>query len=152
MDEEHLPRAQKIALRLLGIRARSEKEIRRRLQKKKFSKNVVDETVAYLKRLRYLDDRRFTKDWIAARLEKPFGIGRISVELNVKGISQEIIREELTKVEQDYSEEKIVAQLVKQRAAKYKNIEPYKIKRRVFEYLARRGFRLESIQNAVQKL
>lgn len=149
---KEISKAKKIALRLLKIRSRSEHEIKERLKRKTISPEIIEYTVRYLKDQRLIDDRKFVKEWINARLTKPYGLRRISFELKNKGVSSELVKEELLCVQGDYNEENIVRELAKRCKEKYKNIERTTRKRRIFAYLARRGFSLEAIQNAVEHL
>ncbi len=144
--------AKETAFRLLKIRGRSEKELESRLQLKGFSDETIAETVEYLKRTKLIDDRQFTKSWINARLNKPFGLRRIAFELQKKGIAKELIEEGISNAKDVFDETQVVENLTKRRAARYGAIDKEKLRRRVFEFLARRGFSIETIQKSVQKL
>ena len=147
--DDKLAKAKQAALRLLKIRSRSEKEIRERLKLKKFSGEIIEEILEHLKKVQLVDDRQFTKDWINARLTKPFGLRRISFELRKKGIDDELLKEELAFVQVNYPEDDIVIALAKQRAARYKETDKTVLKKRVFNYLAYRGFNIDAIQKAI---
>ena len=149
---KELVKARNSAFRLLKIRNRSEREIRDRLKQKKISEDIIEQTIGYLKNIQLIDDRKFTKDWIAARLTKPFGLRRIIFELKGKGIDNEIIKEELACARQGYDEEGTVGILVKQCKEKFKETEQSKRRKKIFGYLARRGFSLTTIEKATQNL
>ena len=151
-DQKTLLKSKNVVFRLLKIRQRSEKEIRDRLKFKKTPKNIIEKTVYYFKNLRFIDDRQFAKDWINARLSKPFGLNRIRLELRQKGIEDTIIEEELALKKENYLEETIVSELVQRRFSRYKNLDKLKTKRRLFEYLIRRGFRIETINKVLRKI
>ncbi len=150
MDE--FKRAKTLAFQFLKIRNRSEKEILAQLSKKKISSQTLDQTIQYLKNLRLINDRQFARDWIAMRLQKPLGRRRIFFELKQKGISDEILEEEITAVPRQESEEQIVETLARRRLERYKSLDESKRKRRVFEYLARRGFEIDTITKVVEHL
>ena len=149
---EEFSKAKSTAFRLLKIRSRSEHEIKERLKRKTISPEIVERTVLYLKNQRLLDDQKFARDWINARLTKSYGLRRIAFELKEKGINSELINEELSCAREDYNEENIVRELAKRCKEKYKNTDKTKRKRRIFEYLARRGFSLEAIAKALEHL
>jgi len=86
------------------------------------------------------------------RLQKPLGRRRIFFELKQKGISDEILEEEITAVPRQESEEQIVETLARRRLERYKSLDESKRKRRVFEYLARRGFEIDTITKVVEHL
>lgn len=138
--------------RQLKIRLRSEKEIRTKLLEKRFSAPVIDETVRYFKTLDLIDDRRFARAWIQSRLKKPFGIKRIRLELRDKGIDADIIADELGRATADYPQEEVLLQLARRRYQKYLRLPAEKRKRRLLEYLARRGFDTGTIWKTLRQL
>ncbi len=149
---EECSRAKTSALRLLKIRPRSEHELRDRLKRKKFSPEVIEETIRYLKSYRFIDDAAFAKAWIKYRLTKPLGMNRIIQELKIKGIADDIIQDQRESAQEDLDEPSAVESLVKKKLKLYQNIEPLKRKKRIFDFLARRGFSLSLIQQAIRKL
>ena len=144
-------KAQESCLRLLKVRDRSEKEIRSRLLQRKFSKNIIDETIRYLKSSRLIDDRQFARNWIQARLNKPYGLKRINFELKQKGISDDLAKEELSRAVSTYHEEEVVLSLIKGRASRYKTLDPLKRKQRLFSYLMQRGFNADISNDGISK-
>lgn len=149
---QELARAKQIVFRLLKIRNRSEKEIKDRLKLKDLDDNTIEKTLQYFKDALLIDDRQFAKWWINARLTKPFGFRRIQFELKNKGIHDEIAKEELSAAFSQISEVRLMETLVRKRLSRYKNLDPLTKKRRLFEYLARRGFHIESINQTLQKI
>ena len=147
-----LSKAKISAFRLLKIRQRSVLELREKLAAKGIAKATVEETVAFLLEKKFLDDRAFAKAWIRYRQARPYGAQRIRMELRHKGIADEIIQEELGHAFGEYAEENVVLELARRRAARYRDIDPAKRKKRVFDFLARRGFGLDAINKAVRTL
>lgn len=145
-------KARNSAFRLLKLRPRSEYELRQKLKRKQYSDGIIDETIQYLKQLQLIDDRRFTKAWINSRLARPFGLNRIRQELKLKGIEDQIIKEELSTAKETFTEDEAVLNLAQRRFKRYKNIERIKAKRRTYEYLVRRGFSSAAITKAVRHL
>ncbi len=151
--KDEFAQAKSVVLRLLKIRNRSEKEIRDHLARKRFSKETIARTLQDFKAVSWVNDRQFARDWIGWRLKKPLGLRRIAFELKAKGIDQDLIQEELKRSTQDYEEEKSIQEVAQRYLLKAKEkSDRLKIKRRLFEYLARRGFTIESIQKTVDSL
>ncbi len=150
--EESSARARLYAFYLLKFRNRSQYEIETKLKEKKYSDGIIEQTIDYLKKARFIDDRRFARDWIKARLNKPFGLKRISFELKHKGVDEEIIQGAVNEIKDTFLEEALVLSLAQKQTAKYGNIEPLKVKQRLFGFLSRRGFSMEAIQKAIQKI
>ena len=151
ITDEHA-RAKNTVFRLLKIRQRSEQELRNKLKLKKISATVIDQTIEYFKKLRFIDDKQFAQSWIRGRLMRPYGFDRIRFELKTKGIAADIIKEQLNSAKENYNEYETVLELARWRFSRYKGIEPLKAKQRTFGYLSRRGFSIEAIQSAIKKL
>ena len=146
-----LAKAKATVFRLFKFRPRSEREIVEKLKGKKITTENIEAAIDYFKKLDYIDDRRFAKTWTSSRLVKT-GINRIRFELKKKGIAAEIIQETLGQIPEDYSELEAILPTAKKRLQKYKGLDPLKTKRRLFEFLARRGFRQSTIQKVIRQL
>lgn len=144
--------AREAVFRLLRVRSRSEKEIRDRLIRKGFSQENIDGVVQYFKDIDLINDRQFTRKWIASRLVKPFGANRIRFELKEKGVDDSLVQEELEQAMQAYCEFEAVAELAKRQAVKYRGIEAGKMRQRVYAYLCRRGFSYQTVMKAIREL
>jgi regulatory protein len=149
---DELKKAKNYAFLLLKFRPRSEKEIYQRLKNKKFNEEIIKNTVAFLKDKEFIDDNYFAKAWIQSRIKRPLGLGRLRAELKVKGVDKEIIDSQIQEIKKDYAEEDIVKAIAKAKISKLKGIEPLKAKRRILDYLLRRGFSAEIAFDVVGQL
>lgn len=134
---------------LLKIRLRSEHELREKLKLKKFSPDVINETIQYFYDLDFINDRTFAKSWINSRLKKPYGFSRIKNELRIKGIDPVIIDQECAVAGENYNEIDVLTDLARKRRQKYKNLTDDKIKKRLYDYLCRRGFNQSTIYQVI---
>lgn len=82
------------ALRVLGYRARSEQEMRLKLQRKGYSPRITDRTLMDLTRLGLLDDREFAKSWVFTRVA--YGPVRLRYELRQKGIAADLAEDTIS--------------------------------------------------------
>ena len=146
-----LQKARGYAFFLLKFRPRSSLELRLRLKKKGFAGDTIEETLAFLKAKKFIDDFAFAREWIECRLKKPYGLKRITQELILKGIEPKIIERIFGEVKKDYCEEEVVAQLVKKKRAHGRDEEPEKTKQRLYSYLLRRGFSADVALAALNK-
>jgi regulatory protein len=144
--------AKAYAFLLLKFRLRSEGELESRLKRKKFSPEVVKKTASFLKEKKFIDDVLFARGWIQSRLRRSLGARRITTELKLKGINKEIIERELSLFKENYSEQEVVTRLAEERLKKLKTTEPRSAMRRVYAYLARRGFSPEIITDVLHNL
>ena len=146
-----LAKAKSTVFRLFKFRPRSEREIIDKLKGKKLSNETITAAIAHFEKLDYINDRRFAKMWAASRLARN-GINRIRLELKQKGITEEIIQETIGNIPEDYSEIETVLTVAKKQLRKYERLDSEKQKRRLYEYLVRRGFRQNTAQKALRQL
>jgi regulatory protein len=104
------------AFRLLGARARSEKELRVKLKEAKYERQTVDRIVARLYELNYLDDEAFARQW-ARRLamDKLSGDRRIGISLQEKGVDRATCEQILTEIRREVPEREAIRQLIQKR-------------------------------------
>jgi len=121
-DENNFRKAKSICLRLLKIRLRSEQELRVRLCTKNLPAPIAEQAIRYFRDCELIDDVIFARQWTSSRMKKPFGLGRIRLELQKKGIEASIIDNVLTEAERGYDELAIVTPLAQNRALKYNNV------------------------------
>ena len=143
--------AKAAALRFLKIRPRSIGELKNKLEAKGFSSEDIEANLHDLIASGLLDDRAFTKSWINYRLARPFGFRRIIQELKAKGVDQEIIEQAVAEVE-GYSSQKAALDLAQRRWQRLPAIDPLKRKKRVMDFLLRRGFEADVVMKVLKKL
>ncbi len=100
----------------------------------------------------FVDDCVFAREWISSRIKKPLGVLRLKQELRLKGISAQIINQELERLKESYSEEDTVLQIAIRQFQKLKTLENTLAQKRVYGYLLRRGFSPEIIVNVINQL
>jgi len=84
------------AARFLEARPRSEDEVRRKLVRLGYRAELVDEAVAKLLTVGYLDDEAFARSWVESRdRAKPRGEHALRRELGQKGVDRSLVDEVL---------------------------------------------------------
>lgn len=145
------PRALNHAVSMLAQRAYSKKEIRTRLQYKKFTEEVCELVVYKLEKENILNDDEFADLWIQSRLSRKLGCGVIRRELKQKGISDELISEKLSSVDLDshLNNSFLLAQKAWNRMKSGEDIR--KSRQKVIQFLIRKGYDWETARNACIK-
>lgn len=143
-------RALASALRILARRDMSSAELSRRLTDRGFPEALAGETVTRLRDAGYLDDRRFARQWAESAIRNGRGYGpRLRLELMRQRIPDEIAAEVLGSLAAEYDETETLANLL---ARKFAGFNPSSAtdreKRRVVQYLQRRGFSIAAIFDA----
>jgi regulatory protein len=141
LDEEE--RAYEQALGFLSYRPRSKAETLRRLGQKGFSEPACEAAVYRLSRAGLLDDEAFARYWIRNREQfKPRGQYALRYELGQKGVASNII----DALVQEVDETENAYRAAMQRFGRWKHLEPHTLRRKLSDYLRRRGFGYDAIQ------
>ena len=151
MEQQHIE-ARKKALKLLEHMDRTEKGLYDRLLRAGFSEDLAADAVAYVKEYGYVDDRRYAMNYIMYRIHDKRR-QKIFQELQQKGIDRQTIQaawEEASELEEP-DEKKILCQMIEKKYAPGSRIEEKEM-RRLFGYLARRGFRSGDIFSVLEEM
>lgn len=151
---EEKEQALQYAFLLLSYRQRTESEIFKRLKKKNFSVEVAEYVVKKLHRIKYLDDLAFSRSWIENRLRKsPRSNSLLYLELIQKGVRQGTARKALKEAfgGSDIDEGKLAWESIEKKIPRYRNLERDKAKRRIYSFLARRGYSEDAIRSVIVK-
>jgi len=135
-----LEKAKAYAFLLLKFRLRSEREICSRMKRKKFPPEVIGATVDFLKKKKFIDDEAFARAWMDSRLKRAMGLRRVRNELKLKGVKAPVIEQSVAAVKEDYSEDAVVADLIRHKLRALKPSDIQKTKQRIYAFLIRRGF------------
>ena len=137
-------------LRFATLRPRSEKEIKDWFKRRKVYESLHKELFKRLNRLDLIDDTKFAQWWVEQRNSfKPRGKRALEMELRMKGIKKEIIREVLEETEVD--EKKIAKELLDKKSYRWKNLPKREARAKMSAFLARKGFNWEVIEKVLEK-
>lgn len=129
------------------LRPRSEKEVEDYFRRKKVHASLHLELFNRLKRLELVDDMKFTQWWVGQRSTfKPRGKTALRMELKQKGIKRETIDEVLQETMID--EYQLARELLTRNAYKWVKDAPQEKKQKQAQFLARKGFTWEVIDQA----
>ncbi len=146
------PKALSYVYRLLAIRARSEKEIISKLRGKGCSAECRERILEKLKDVGYIDDAQFAQDWIKGRYTvSPRGALVIREELRKKGIDEGIIEDLMNDPTSGYDECEAAKAFLDKRSYLLKGLDAAERKKRIYGYLARRGFSFDIINDIIDK-
>lgn len=136
------------AVHFLKFRPRSEKEVRDKLLQNKAPEDVIIRIVERLKQQKFLDDTEFAKWWIRQRTEfRPKSERIIRLELLQKGVSKEVVDALLREDEEVEVDDVAQARkLIESRERRLVHLEPKERKKKLIEFLARRGFDWDTIK------
>jgi regulatory protein len=138
------------ALGLLAVRARSRRELERRLLQAGFEPTEVADVLERLERVGLIDDDAFA----AQVVEHAFGVKRsgrraVASTLAAAGVPRNIIENALSQGGEGESER--ADALAASRAARLRSVEPAKAFSRLTSLLVRRGYSPEMAREAARK-
>jgi regulatory protein len=152
-QDKLLKRAKNTAYRYLTIRPRSRKELADKLQDKEFSDDIIAAVLDHVTRLGYLDDTKFAAQWAASRVRsRGFGRRRLEQELRIKGISREIIKENLNTFFEEAPEAETARKEAEKKLRTLARFEPEVRRRRLAGFLERKGFSSEIIRTILRTM
>jgi len=146
---DHFHRCFNAAVHYLSYRPRSESEIRERLQRRSFDGDSVEAVIAKLKEQGLVDDLAFAQFWKDNRQSfSPRSRWLTKLELRQKGVADDIIDQVVDDV--DDADSAYRAVLSKARSLPLSDYQSFR--RRLGEYLKRRGFGYEVINQTIGRI
>lgn len=138
------------ALTLLSYRPRSVAELKSRLVRKGFDAPMIDQALAKLEQSGILGDEEFARFWVENRqAHSPRGGRLLRSELRFKGVDRETIDSALPAPEEEDSAALRVARV---KARSLKGMEWREFRRRLGDFLLRRGFGYETAGSVARRL
>jgi regulatory protein len=137
------------AKRFLGYRPRSESELRKRLTQHGFQSDIIEDVIKRLKEQNLVDDVAFARFWMENRETfSPRSQWLTSLELRRKGVSDDTISMVVSDIDDDDS----AYQAALSRGRRLPLSDYPAFRRRLGDFLKRRGFSYGVIARTVQRL
>ncbi|MEP6618955.1 MAG: regulatory protein RecX [bacterium] len=140
------------ALNMLAFRARSSTELARALVRKGEDKTTVDLAIARLQLQGLLDDAAFAQSFTRAKvLGANQSRRRVQQGLAKKGVARDVTDAAISAVfeEEGVDQQALVEQIARKKLHSLAKLEPLVRKRRLYGFLARRGYDGEDIRRAM---
>ncbi len=143
------------ALDMLAFRARSTRELRRQLIRKGEPEELVTLALERLTSMGLLDDASFARQLARSRMA---GSGhsrrRVRAELFRKGVDREVSDEAIAAVvdEEDVDEAANLELVARRKLKTLSGLEPDTRRRRLYAFLARRGYESSDVSRVVARL
>ncbi len=153
MDSELLKKSLSAAYRYLSYRARSYSETQDHLEQKEYPASIVNQTLKNLVQYGYLNDEKFALDWGRSRIaNKKFGPYRLRQDLLGKGLARELVDQTLTSLYAEVDEEELAQLAAEKKAHQLRGVDPIVKRRRLIQFLQRKGFPADIIFKTVNHL
>ena len=150
--EENLINCKETALKIIERSYKTKKEMIKRLLEKGYALEEVNETLKFLEEYNFINDESYTKAFINDRT-KTQGKQKIKYALKNKGVSDEIIEEELSKLDMEKEKENAnILALKKYSILIKRESDKYKLKEKIIRFLISRGYNYEVAKDAVNEI
>ncbi|MCI0717351.1 MAG: RecX family transcriptional regulator [Chlorobi bacterium] len=144
--------AKKISYDFLSYRIRTVSEIKKKLKSKKISGNTIDKVLAHLNELRLTNDEEFAKQLIREKISrKPVGRKLLKQKLFEKGVPKSVSEDVIEKVFNEIDEKSLAMENFKKYFVKIKAFDKKEQKKKTFDYLVRKGFDYDVINEIIYK-
>ena len=140
-------------LRLLAVRAHCERDLTNKLRQRKFSSKTIDSVINECKRLEFIDDIKFAREYIRELLERGSGEKLIKSKLMQKGLPGNIIDNEIQEM-MSKDDELAAARIAyrKKVPSLKKETDPRKKREKLYRYMLSKGFSYDIIQEISEEI
>jgi len=147
--EEASERAFQQAMLFLSYRIRSEAEIRQNLRKHEIPEPVIEQTLDRLRQGGLANDDQFARAWVENRSAfRPRSRRMMAMELRQKGLKDEAVSSAIESVD----DEALAYEAALKRVTRLKDLEWNEFRKKLSEFLARRGFPYSVIAPVVTRM
>ena len=141
------------ALNLLAFQARSARDLRRRLVQKGEPAEHVDRAIERLTAQGLLDDAQFARQLARSKVaSQGASRRRLQQEMFKRGVAREVADEAIAEVYEDeqVDEGVLVEEMARKKVRSLARLDPEARRRRLYAFLARRGYEGEAIRRAMR--
>jgi regulatory protein len=142
------------ALNLLSFRARSSRELQRRLTEKGGSRERADRVIQRLRDAGLINDADFARQLTRSKLAGGASRRRVQQELFKRGVSRDVADEAVAEVVEDegITDADSIERVARKKWRTLGDVDDATRRRRLFAFLARRGFDSSDVSRVVKQL
>jgi len=143
-----LKRAKKRSLHLLNTRSYTQKQLSDKLKMNGYSDKIILQAIDYVESFGYINDKAYVEQYIATQKGRR-SMREIREKLRQKGIERQLLEDVFEVMEHEQDDTDAIKSILKKKnyTACDASVEE---KRRIYAYLARKGFRYEDINKVLQ--
>ena len=149
------PSAYNYALNLLSARPYATRALHRKLIQKKYSAADADDAIRRLVDNGLLDDAKYAEQYARSRITTTGASKRrLEQDLYRKGIKGDVATEAIANVvsQEEIDPAAVIERVARKKLATLGALEPLVLRRRLFAFLARRGYDVDEIKAVVSRL
>lgn len=141
-------------LKLLSRREHARRELYNKARRKEYTADIINSVLDELEEKGFLNEKRFAEQFARDKSNlNQWGPSKIQAHLRKKGISKMITENAIARAFEPIDIEKRLAELVEKKRRRFlREEDAFKRKKKVFDYLQRKGYRPASIYNCLDEL
>lgn len=147
-NEVLIKRAKLRAMHLLNYMDRTEQQLRDRLKRDLYSEDIIEIAMQYVKSFGYVGDYGYAKRYVQSK-QPSKSRAEIKMALMQKGISKQIIKSVLEECYEEQDELSAIVRILDKKRFVEDTATDVE-KKKMFDYLLRKGFRYEDIRQVIQ--
>lgn len=150
--EDNFMKCKNSALRIIERTIKTEKEIREKLISKEYDEESIDRSIDFLKEYNFLNDENYARMYVRDK-SKAQGKNKIKYSLIRKGLDEEIILEELSKIDEEEEENTAYEMaLRKYNIIKKRESDNYKLSQKLYRFLISKGYGYDVASKVIKKI
>jgi regulatory protein len=151
--EDEIHRAKRYAFDLLVCRDYTARRMTKKLADKGFSIEAINITIDTLKKMGYIRDERYARNWVSSRLRNnPRGRSLLKAELLRRGVDKATVDRVLDEIDESAEYQAALKAARKQMRTHYAKLNKVVARRRLYGFLTRRGFELELVKKVIDEV
>ena len=151
-DEDNYIKCKNSALRVIERTYKSEKELRDKLALKGYEEHIIKRTINFLIEYNLLNDINYAKMYVKDRARNQ-GQKKIKYTLMQKGIDENIIEEELEKLNKNEIREVVHEMALKKyKVLSKRESDEYKVSQKLYRFLMGKGYDYDLIKDVVKSV
>ena len=142
------------ALNLLAFRARSSRELSRRLKEKGAPAECIEQVITKLRDAGLVDDADFARQVARSKVSGGASKRRVQQELFKRGVERDVADEAVSEVLADENVDMVAVaeRVARKRLPSLASADPQSRRRRLYAFLARRGHDSETIRTVMDRV
>lgn len=154
VEADRMKKAMQVAMNYIAYRPRTTEEVRRKLFEQDYDRALVQDVVDELRDRGHLDDAAYAREYAQQRFDsRGYGPVRLRHDLRRRGVDRQWIEQALDELVREESMMEAARAHAKKRWPRLRDeADPYKRRRKLSDYLRRRGFTYGTIHAVVQEV
>lgn len=150
--EDNYIRCKNSAIKIVERSYKSQKEMKEKLILKGYDERTIERTLQFLKEYNLLNDENYAKMYVKDKVKRE-GTRKIKYTLIKKGIDDNLIEEELSKVlSEDIKEVALELAVKKYNILKKREDDKYKLSQKLYRFLMTKGYDFDLISEVVKEV